>query len=106
MPLSFLLDEHLRGRLWHAVGRHNAAGGLRLDVVRVGDMPDLPLGSPDPAVLAWAETQNRILISSDRRTMPICFRAHLVAGHHSPGVILLSSPFKPLEGVGELELIA
>ncbi len=28
MPLTFLLDEHLRGLLFQAIQRHNAGGGL------------------------------------------------------------------------------
>src|SRR5438128_2200982 len=50
--LLFLLDEHLRGPLWPAILRHNAQGGLLIDAVRVGDPPDLPLGSDDPAARA------------------------------------------------------
>jgi hypothetical protein len=53
--LCFLLDEHLRGPLWLAILRHNSQGGLPIDVVRVGDSPDLPLGSTDLDILLWAE---------------------------------------------------
>ncbi len=55
MALRFLLDEHLRGPLWHAIQRHNLSSSDSLDVVRVGDPADLPLGSDDPTILAWAE---------------------------------------------------
>ena len=41
MPLRYVFDEHHRGPLWKAVQRHNARGGYVLDVVRVGDPPDL-----------------------------------------------------------------
>jgi hypothetical protein len=89
MPLTFLLDEHLRGVLWGAIQHHNAAGGPPIDAVRVGDPPDLPIGTADPDILLWAEREGRILISRDWATMPGHFQQHLQAGHHSPGLLLI-----------------
>jgi hypothetical protein len=90
MPVAYLLDEHLRGGgLWQAIQQHNAGGGLFLDVVRVGDPPDLPLGRLDPEILLWTERQGRILVSNDRQTLPGHLADHLTAGHHSPGVLLI-----------------
>jgi hypothetical protein len=82
----FLLDEHLRGPLWVAILRHNRQGGLLLDAGRVGDPPDLPLASPDPTILLWAEREGRILLTEDVHTMPGPLAQHLQGGHHSPGV--------------------
>src|SRR5438876_8684909 len=90
MPLSFVLDEQLRGPLWNAILRHNARGSYPLDVVRVGDEPLLPLSALDPEVLLWAEQHGRILITEDKRTMPGHLTAHLAAGRHSPGILLVS----------------
>ncbi len=70
--LRFLLDEHLRGPLWSAIVRHNALGGLAIDALRVGDVPDLPLGIDDLSILSWAE---------DVHTMP----GHL-ANHQQSGI--------------------
>src|SRR5438552_2242321 len=91
MPLRFLLDEHLRRRLWTAIQRHNAAGLLPINAVRLGDASDLPLGSDDPDILAWAEREGRILVSRDRRTMPGHLADHLATGNHSPGIFLVRS---------------
>jgi hypothetical protein len=44
MALRYVLDTHLRGPLWRAIQWHNSAGINPLDVVRVGDPSDLPLG--------------------------------------------------------------
>lgn len=52
MTLRYLLDEHLRGPLWRAIQWHNNSGVYPLDVVRVGDPPELPLGSDDPTLLS------------------------------------------------------
>jgi hypothetical protein len=106
MALRFLLDEHLGGPLWHAIQRHNLRGGLLLDVLRVGDPADLPLGSDDPAILLWAERDDRILITEDVHTMPGHLAAHLQAGHHSPGVFVIALGCSLAQLVGHLELVA
>jgi hypothetical protein len=47
MPLRYLLDENQRGVLWHVIQRHNARGVDPIDAVRVGDLPELPLGADE-----------------------------------------------------------
>ena len=90
MALSYLLDENVRGGgLWQALGLHNARGSFPVAVLRVGDPPDLPLGSKDPDILKWCELEDRILVSLDRSTVPRDLALHLQAGGHSPGVFLI-----------------
>lgn len=91
MALSFVFDEHLRGPLWHAIVQHNLRGGEPLDVVRVGDLSNLPLAADDPAILLWAEHEARILVTEDRHTMAGHLRSHLAEGHHSPGILIIRS---------------
>jgi hypothetical protein len=106
MPLRFLLDENQRGLLWRAVRRHNAAGVYVLDVERVGDPVDLPLGSVDPSVLLWAEREGRILVSFDKNTLAGHLAAHLQAGHSSPGVFMLRRGCQLPQVVTHLALVA
>lgn len=87
--LRYVLDEQLRRVLWRAIQNHNSQGNLPLNMVWVGDPPDLPLGSPDSDILAWAEREGRILVSLDRNTLPGHLADHLQAGNHSPGVLLV-----------------
>jgi hypothetical protein len=89
MALRYVLDENLWRPLWTAVLRHNAAKLYPLDAIPVGAPPDLPLGSLDPDILAWAEREERILVSFDRSSLPVCLANHLQAGQHSPGVFLI-----------------
>jgi hypothetical protein len=89
MPLRYLLDEHFRGPLWRALQQHNAGGMYLIDVFRVGDPPDLPLGSLDPDNLLWAERNGCVVVSFDKGTMPGHLARHLQAGHHSPGIYLV-----------------
>lgn len=86
MGLAFLLDENQRGLLWRHIQRHNTKGLYPLDIVRLGDSPTLSLGTQDPDILLWAERENRIVISRDRRTLAKHLTNHTAAGHHCPGV--------------------
>ena len=98
MALRYVLDEHLRGLLWNAIRHHNSAGINPIDVARVGDPADLPRGTKDPSLLLWAEREDRVVVSLDRRTMPGHLSSHLAAGRHSPGIIILD----PSYSLGEL----
>jgi len=87
--LAFVLDENVPGRVFRALQRHNQHGIDPLDVVRVGESGDLPLSSDDSRILAWAEKENRLLVTEDRHTMPQHLDRHLKAGHHVPGVLMI-----------------
>jgi hypothetical protein len=89
MQLRYLLDEDLRGLLWRFIVRYNARGVDPIDVVRVGDFDDLPLGSTDPDVLRWCADHDRVLVTHNRSTTPVHLREHLAAGHHCPGILLV-----------------
>jgi predicted nuclease of predicted toxin-antitoxin system len=106
MPLRFLLDENLPGRLWSAVMRHNAREINIVDAVQVGEPADLPRGTQDPAILVWAETEGRILVSEDLSTLPIFLANHLAAGRHSPGIFLIRHGSSLKEVVDFLVLVA
>jgi hypothetical protein len=89
MSLRYVLDEQLRGPLWNAILAHNGLGSYPIDVVRVGDVLDLPLGTDDPALLLWAEREGRLLITRDKSSMPGHVADHLYAGQHTPGVFII-----------------
>ena len=89
MPLSFLVDENLRGPMWYAIEDHNAKGDEPIDAVCVGELDDVPLGTLDPEILLWTERESRIFVSFDKSTLPGHLDYHLRAGHHSPGIFLV-----------------
>ena len=89
MPVTFLLDENVPGRIWRAIQRHNEDSADILDVVRVGQPDDLPFSADDRSILLWAERQGRILITEDKNTMPAHLATHLQGGHHSPGIFMV-----------------
>ena len=106
MALRFLLDEDSQGPIWDAVRSHNAKGIDPIDVVRVGDLPDLPRGMLDPDVLTWAEREDRILVSYDKSTMPAHLETHLWRGRHSPGVLLVRDSVPVPQVVAFLTILA
>jgi hypothetical protein len=89
MALRFLLDEQIRRTVWTTTVRHNLLGEDLLDVVRVGSAGAPPFGTPDPDLLLWAESERRIILSEDKSTFPGHLADHLIAGHHSPGLMIL-----------------
>jgi hypothetical protein len=106
VALTFLLDEHLRGVLMHAIQRHNSSGVDLIDAVCVGDPPDLPLGSSDPDIISWAEHHGRVLVTRDVHTMPANFFQHLRAGNLSPGLLFIRPKSLLADIVAELAMIA
>lgn len=89
MALAFLLDENVPGRILRAIQRHNQHSELALDVVRVGEPHELPLSAGDRTILRWAEEHRHILVTEDKHTMARHLRAHLDAGRHCPGILLI-----------------
>lgn len=62
-------------------------------------------GTPDPAPLAFAAEQGRILVSHDLATMPTHFANFLERGQHSLGLFLLDRDLPRVQAVEELLLI-
>ena len=105
--IRFLFDECMPEQIASGVRSWNVDNPhLPIDVVCVGEPADLQCGSKDPAILVWAEHEDRIVVSVDYTTMPGHLADHLTAGRHSPGVVL-PRPNKTIpEIVYELAMIA
>lgn len=88
MALRYVLDENLLA-LWGPIQQYNQGSAFIIDCVCVGDSKDLPRRSSDPKVLKWAERENRLIVSFDKRTMPRHLADHLEAGRHCPGIFLV-----------------
>lgn len=83
MKLRFQADNDLDQRIVTATRRLGPA-------IDFQTAPALNLhGLSDPAVLALASEQGRVLVSHDKRTLPDQFNA-FTAAQESPGVILVS----------------
>jgi hypothetical protein len=105
--VTFLLDEDTDGDLLRALRRRSRiAGGVAVEVTRVGEPDAPPSGTSDPDLLVWCEANEHVLVSNDRNTMPIHFAAHLAAGFHSPGVLLIRFATTLSTVIAELELLS
>jgi hypothetical protein len=83
--LRFLLDENMP----HAVRDQLLLRKPEMQVHAVGDVGAPALGTPDPEILIWLEANDAVLVSRNRRTMPVHLRDHLAEGRHVPGVLLI-----------------
>lgn len=107
MPLKLLLDENLRNAgLWLAIQTRNAAEPQPLNVIRVGDEGTPPCRTPDPDLIQWAATHDRVLISRDKSTLPRHLQNYLASGETSPGIVLLPEGMRISNTVELLFLIA
>jgi predicted nuclease of predicted toxin-antitoxin system len=75
-----------------------------IDLVRVQDI--LPESTPDPDVLAWAASENRVLITNDRNTMVGFAYSRAAAGAYLPGVIVTTNEQSIGSAIDDILLIA
>lgn len=99
--IQYLLDENLGFRLRKAL--RNAAP--QITAWCVGDAGAPGLGTKDPAILHWCEANDFILVTDNRRSMPVHLQDHIAGGGHVPGIFVLSPELSTGETVDELLLI-
>jgi predicted nuclease of predicted toxin-antitoxin system len=96
--LRLLLDAHVERAL---------ALGLRqrereLVVWRLGDPGAPARDASDPAILAWCEAHDFVLVTNNRRTMPRHLADHLGRGGHVPGIFMLNVKMSLAETIENL----
>jgi len=82
MKVRFLLDENEPPRLKAGLLRFNPT----IDVLRIGEPGAPSLGTPDLDMLRYLEVSQRILVTSNRTSMPAHLEAHWAAGGHLWGL--------------------
>jgi len=99
--IRYLLDENVDPALRTQLIRHEPD----LVVWRIGDPGAPPYGTPDPEILMWCEANGFILVTSNRRSLPVHLQAHLATGHHVPGILVLNPNMSMGATIDELRLI-
>lgn len=96
-----LLDENLGARLRKALLQ------VAPDITAwcVGDVGAPALGTKDPEILTWCESHDFLLVTNNRRSMPVHLRDHLAAGHHIPGILVFRREMRIPDVIAELVLI-
>jgi predicted nuclease of predicted toxin-antitoxin system len=96
--LKLLSDENFNGDIMRGLFRQRH----ELDVVRVQDVG--LSATPDTDILAWAATEDRILLTHDRDTIPFFAYERVRAGRPMPGVFLVGDLMPLGQAVEELLL--
>jgi Domain of unknown function (DUF5615) len=97
VKLRFLIDENLSPRLTTTLHRHYPM----IDAVRVGDGGAPPIGTLDPDVLRYLETEQRALITDNRASMPVHLADHTAGGGRHWGIFEVRKD-APLGALAEL----
>ena len=99
--IRFLIDEDTPHLIRDGLQRQQP----EVDVRVIGGEDAPPLSTKDEEILEFLEREGYILITSDRRTMPVHLETHLQRGGHIPGILLLRRNFSYGQIIDVLELI-
>lgn len=98
--LSLATDEDFNNRILDGLIRRNPA----LDIARVQDAG--MNGKPDPEILEWAASENRVLLTHDVTTMRQYAYDRVTAGLPMPGVFEISQNVSIGEAIDEVLILA
>jgi len=102
MTLKYLLDENVNPSYKIQLARNNP----ELVVWVVGE-PNTPArGTLDPDILLWCEEYDFILVTNNRRSMPVHLQEHIDNSHHIPGIFILNYKLSIGQNIDELIFIA
>jgi Domain of unknown function (DUF5615) len=102
MSLKFLLDENV-APLYQTQLRQRKPD---LVVWVVGDPGTPPKSTLDPEILCWCEEYDFVLVTNNRKSMPVHLTDHIAQGRHVPGILILNSDLSIGQILDELILIA
>ena len=92
-------------RMFTARSSADCAGACRKStLLRAHDA--LPEGTPDPAVLAWAAAENRVVITNDRNTMVGFAYQRVMAGERMCGLIVTTNEQSIGSAIEDILLVA
>jgi len=102
MSIRYLIDENLEP-LYKTQLLSKQPG---LIVYDVGELGAPTKGTLDPDILCWCEENMSLLITNNRKSMPVHLTEHLAQGRHIPGIITLNPEMGIGATIDELVLIA
>ena len=96
--LRLLADENFNGYIVRGLLRRRPELELvRVQAVGLGE-------ADDPAILAWAAANDRILLTHDRATVPDFAYERIIAKQPMPGVFILNDRLSLRQAIDELLL--
>jgi hypothetical protein len=96
--IAFLVDQNFNEHIVDGLTRRNMA----LDFVHVRDIG--LAAAPDTAILEWAASQGRVLLTHDRKTIPQLAYARVAASASMPGVFLVSDNMPTGQAIDEMQI--
>jgi hypothetical protein len=102
MAIQYLLDEHLTPVYRAQLVRRNPELVVRI----IGDIDAPPLGTLDPEILIWCESNGFILVTNNRKSMPKHLADHLTCDRHIPGIFVIDPDQSMGQTIEELLVIA
>ena len=100
--IRYLLDENVNPILRSALLRESP----NLTVWQVGMLGAPALGTLDDEILIWCEENEFILVTNNRKSMPVHLQDHLNTGRQTNGIFTINVEMSVGETVEELILIA
>lgn len=91
--LKYLMDENVNPVYLNQLRRRESD----LIIRAVGEPDTPPKGTLDPEILIWCEVHNFVLLTNNRKSMPVHLADHIIQGRHVPGIFI----FNPDMGIGE-----
>jgi hypothetical protein len=92
--VRYLIDENLPPIYKTQLLRRNP----NLTVWMIGDPGTPPKGTLDPEILEWCEENRFLLVTNNRRSMPVHLADHIKQDRHIPGILV----FRAKSGLGEI----
>ncbi|NET56149.1 MAG: hypothetical protein F6K47_08225 [Symploca sp. SIO2E6] len=102
MTLKYLLDENVDPEYVRQLRRRYPELVVRI----VGEPAAPPKGTLDPEILVWCETTGFVLVTNNRRSMPVHLTEHLDLGGHIPGIFILNPGLSMGETLEDLIVVA
>lgn len=102
MTLKLLLDENVNLLYQTQFLQRNP----ELVMWAIGTPGAPPKSTLDPEILCWCEENNFLLVTNNRKSMPVHLADHIAEGRHVPGILILSANLSIGETLDELTLIA
>ena len=100
--IRYLMDENVNPLLRRELLRREP----NLVVWQVGLLGSPEYGTLDPEILIWCEENEFLLVTNNRKSMPVHLQDHLAEGRSATGIFTLNAAMTIGETVDELILIA
>jgi Domain of unknown function (DUF5615) len=100
--IRYLMDENVNPLLRREILRREP----NLTVWQVGMLGAPAYGTLDPEILIWCEENDFILVTNNRKSMPVHLNNHLAEDRHLFGIFSLNENISVGETIDELILIA